>query len=262
MLPVKKIAAILAVSFSAVLQPIPLRAGGGIIGGALEVTQLANHAELMAQVAEASQQTAQQINMLATMMQNLQSLTSLSGIASQLGIPVGNLQSFIDAYGSVATARMAVMNIKDSFERLGTNSNSMATFYGTLANRLGDTIRPGTQITTQEIQDALRAMDEERVRRARLVMQQRLRTIDEMNNDYKYIMDNASEIRQITGNVQGLQFLATQQSGIQRLLMDTRMSIESLNASLAEQRLESAEREELEKEIGRRMLERSLNRFF
>jgi len=261
MMSVKKIAAILTASLS-LLQPIPLHAGGGIRGGALEVTQLANNAELMAQVAEATQQTAQQINMLATMMHNLRSLTDLSGIAAQLGIPVGNLQSFINAYGSVATAQETVLRIRDTFERLGYNSVEMATFYGTLANRLGETVTPGRQISDQEIQIALRNMNEERIRRARMVMQQRLRTIEEMNKDYKYIMDNAGEIKQITGNVQGLQFLAAQQSSIQRLLMDTRLSIESLNASMAEHRLESAERRELEREVARRLLERNAARFF
>ncbi|MCX8018461.1 MAG: hypothetical protein N2690_11260, partial [Rhodocyclaceae bacterium] len=79
------------------LPVLPVRAGG-ITGGALEITQLANNAELMAQVAEASQQTVQQINMLATMLQNLKSLSNLAGIAQQLGLPLDNLQNFVQSY--------------------------------------------------------------------------------------------------------------------------------------------------------------------
>jgi len=261
----KNIAAIVGLSFSVALQPLASYAGGGLTGGALEVTQLANNAELMAQVAESAQQTAQQINMLATMMQNLQSLGDLSGIAARLGIPTSSLQSFFNSYKSAAEAKKAVEQISASLTRFQDNSMSMATFYGTLAERIGQgiSIKGGDgKITREEIGAALRAMDKKKVESARKVMEQRLRTIEEMNSDYDFIRSNADEIGKITGNVQGLQFLATQQSGIQRLLMDARMSIESLNATLAEQRLESAEREQVEREIGRRLLERNIGRLF
>lgn len=261
----KNIAAIVGMAFSVALQPLPSYAGGGLTGGALEVTQLANNAELMAQVSEAAQQTAQQVNMLATMMQNLQSLGDLSGIASRLGIPTSDLQSFVKSYRSVAEAQKAVSQISASLTRLQNNSTSMATFYDTLADRIGGGIssdgRDG-KITMAEIDAAMRAMDKQKVERARKVMEQRLRTIEEMDNDYNFIRNNAGEISKITGNVQGLQFLASQQSSIQRLLMDSRMSIESLNTTLAEQRLESVEREQVEREIGRRLLERNIGRLF
>jgi len=97
----KNIVAIVGVSFSVGLQPVASYAGGGLTGGALEITQLLNNAELMAQVAESAQQTAQQVNMLATMMQNLQGLGDLSGIAARLGIPTSSLQSFFNSYPSM-----------------------------------------------------------------------------------------------------------------------------------------------------------------
>jgi hypothetical protein len=261
----KNIAAIVGISFSIALQPVASYAGGGLTGGALEITQLANNAELMAQVSEAAQQTAQQVNMLATMMQNLQSLGDLSGIAARLGIPTSDLQSFVKSYRSVSEAQKAVSQISSSLTRLQDNSGSMATFYDTLADRISGGISTSGgdgKITRAEIDAAIRAMDKQKVERTRKVMEQRLRTIEEMNNDYDFIRNNAGEISKITGNVQGLQFLASQQSSIQRLLMDSRMSIESLNTTLTEQRLESAEREQVEREIGRKLLERNLGRLF
>jgi len=182
MMSVKKIVAIATLSLS-MLQPFPLYAGSKALG-ALEVTQLANNSELMAQVAEATQQTAQQINMLATMIHNLKSLNDLPQIAAQLGIPVGNLQSFINAYGSVAATQNAVMSIRESLRRLHDNSIEMATFYGALATKLGGTVIPDRQISNEEIQSALRKMNKERILRAREVLQHRLATIQGMQNDY------------------------------------------------------------------------------
>ena len=54
----------------------PAGAGGSVLGtgGALEVTQLLNHAELVQQVAQQAQMISNQISQYATMIQNLRRL--------------------------------------------------------------------------------------------------------------------------------------------------------------------------------------------
>ena len=239
---------LLAVLCAALVAGVPLHSvqAGGPLGGALEVTQLANNAELMAQVSESMQQTVQQINMLTTMLQNLKSLANLSEIAQALGIPTNNLDNFIKSYKTTDGAIKALNDMKTVMDRFGRNAESTASFYETLINDLEDVLGNKKKLTPEELRQAMNRMPQERRIRAQQVLARRLQVLESMQNDYKYIQDNASQIGSITGNLQGLQFIASQQSGLQRIMLDTQMAIQQMALDMQAERVENAEAAKIE----------------
>jgi len=237
----------------------PAHTGGGITGGALEITQLANNAELMAQVAEATQQTVHQINMLTTMLQNLKDLANLNFIAQQLGIDLGPLRDFIRAYNGVKGALNQLEQIQRSLSRMADNSMSMSYFFRQAMNDLMTATGGQGTITAEQLNRSLMALDEARRQEAEEALQRRVEMIEQMQQDYQFIQNNAREIRSITGNVQGLQFLATQNTNLQRLLLDTKMSIDLFAAEIRKDRLHQIQQEE---DYRGRALNQLQNRFY
>lgn len=241
------------------LPALTVRAGG-ITGGALEITQLANNAELMAQVAESAQQTVQQINMLATMLQNLKSLSNLAGIAQQLGLPLDSLQSFVQSYKTTQGALSRLNEMQTTLTRLGKNADGMASFYSTLIDDLEKYAGGSKTLTRQQLNSIFLTADRASMDRQRRVVAQRYEQTRAIQDDMKFVQDNAREIASITGNVQGLQFLASQQAGIQRMLLDSQLAFQQWATEMSAERLEQMERERLERERARLMLKDSLER--
>lgn len=239
---------LMAAACAALVAGAPLHSvqAGGLTGGALEITQLANNVELMAQVSESMQQTVQQINMLTTMLQNLKSLSNLGGIAQALGIPLESLDAFIKAYKTVDGAVKALDNMKTAMSRFGRNAESTASFYETLINDLEGVLAGKKTLTPEQLRKVMNQMSHEKRTRAQQVLAKRLQVLESMQDDYKYIQDNAREIGSITGNVQGLQFIASQQSGLQRIMLDTQVAIQQMALDMQAERVESAEAAKIE----------------
>ncbi|MCX8016308.1 MAG: hypothetical protein N2690_00190 [Rhodocyclaceae bacterium] len=231
----------------AALTPSYVGAGTGAL--ATEITQIANNIELALQVSEAVQQTAQQINMLASMLHNLRDLSSLPKIAHALGLRVEGLESFIKTYNSVASAIKAVQSLETTLQRFGSNMSGLASFYGTLLEDLSKIAKGNGGLTRAQMHQMLGKMDSKKMEGARKVLAQRLDQIKEMQSDYQRIQDNFQAISDITGNVEGLQFMAAQNANIQRLLLDSNVAFQSYMAELQADRvlaLEEKKRQDLE----------------
>ncbi|MCX8017213.1 MAG: hypothetical protein N2690_04855 [Rhodocyclaceae bacterium] len=236
------------------------RAGGGLTGGALEITQLANNIELMAQVAEATQQTVQQINMLTTMLQNLRSLEKLTGVAKALGIETESLQSFINAYKGVSGALAALEKTKAAATRLGEGADSMASFYEEALKDLRQISTKEKTVPRDELNKIFAGMNQKQRDQARKILQQRLESLDAMKNDYDYLLQHSKDISKITGNVQGLQMLASQQINIQRLLLDNNTAFQTYLADLQAARVQEVEMREAKEREAHILLHDALQR--
>src|SRR5512143_2269900 len=70
------LAKVVAVAAIALCVPMTAGGGGSVLGtgGALEITQLLNHAELIKEVAQQAEQISNQIRQYTTMIQNLRQL--------------------------------------------------------------------------------------------------------------------------------------------------------------------------------------------
>ena len=116
-----------AIATIGIATSVPARAGGGggLSGGALEITQLANHAELIKQVAQQAQMVSNQIREYATLIQNLRQLPenwvgqvtmpyreALTALM-QLRTSVDELRFASQAAGDVFARRMTAMKLLD-----------------------------------------------------------------------------------------------------------------------------------------------------
>jgi len=217
----------------------------GGMGGALEITQLANQAELMHQTAETVNQTAMQINQLTTMLQNLRSLGGLAAVAQKLGIPLDALDQFIAVHGGVTGAVNASRNLENSLTRLGQGAMRTANFYGTTAQDLSRVLAGNQAITAAELNSIARQMTPQRRARLLQTLEAHMNTLEDMQEEHQNIRQTAAKIPQISGNVQGLQFLAAQNSALQRMLVDNQAATRQLAMEMSAERLEQAEREEV-----------------
>lgn len=248
--------AVCAIAASMSLASAPSVQAGSMAGVATEVTQLANNVELMMQVAESTQQTVQQINMLATMLQNLKSLSNLAGVARAMGINLTSLNNFIRAYNGTRGAINALQNMEAVLTRFGRNADSMASFYESILEDFDRYAKAqGTSsVKISDVYGSLEKLSGDRRQQAQAILKQRMDMLQSMQNDYKYIQDNANEIGSITGNVEGLQFLASQNVNIQRLLLDTNVALQHAATELAAERVRNAEAEEADKRAANIML--------
>jgi len=217
----------------------------GGMGGALEITQLANQAELMHQTAETVNQTAMQINQLTTMLQNLRSLGGLAAISQTMGIPLDGLNSFIELHGGVHGSVRALTNLERSLVRFERGASQTASFYGNITDNLGAVLEGRQSITAADMNRIAREMTPQRRARLQQTLEAHITTLRDMEREHISIQESARQIPQITGNVQGFQFLASQNTGIQRLLADNQAATRQLAMEMSAERLEQAEREEV-----------------
>lgn len=250
---------LVALSLLAALGGSAHAGGGGATGGAMEFTQLANHAELMHQTAETVNQTAMQINQLTTMLQNLRSLGGLDAIAQTMGIPLDGLNSFIELHGGVHGAVRALTNLERSLVRFERGASQTASFYGNITDNLGAVLEGRQSITAADMNRIAREMTPQRRARLQQTLEAHITTLRDMEREHISIQESARQIPQITGNVQGFQFLASQNAGIQRLLADNQAATRQLAMEMSAERLEQAEREEANQQKQQIILRNAIN---
>lgn len=257
-----RLCALSAALVASLLISAPAQAGSGPggMGGALEITQLVNSAELLHQTSETITQTATQINQLSTMLQNMRSLSGLAGIAATLGIPMGALDSMIQAYGGVAGTIRALNTMERSLTRFGTNAQGTASFYSDIIESFDGVLAGRQSITQADMALIANTMNADRRERARAQLAHRIEVLQKMQEDYGFIQANAQQISSITGNVQGFQFIASQQSGMQRLLLDNKMAIQSVAADMQAERVERAEVEAANERMGQIKVDAAMRR--
>jgi len=184
--------------------------GGGLTGGATEITQLMNNAELVMQVSESMQTT---INTLQTAHSTMQMLRALpQHLVSQIsGVPLEQVKQMAQAYEVMKDAQASYKDAADVLKKAATDSARLGiTPSELLAYKADAAYRHGGVYKTSYEQE------QEKIRRA--------------SQASKDVQKQADTIQGIDSNVKGLQMLATQNLSLQTSLGNISTSISKANA--------------------------------
>lgn len=171
------------------------RAGGGGIagGGATEVTQLANHAELVSSVANEAQMVEQNVQAQITRLQNL--IQVPGGLINQTFSPYrSQLSSYQSLFAAVSQLRAA--------------ANSANSLFGRSMSEMG-----ATGMTPNQWLSAYTNLAATRGGLYRQQLDSDMSSLDNLASRAQNLQQIQSQIPNVTGNVQGLQML-NQQSNV------------------------------------------------
>lgn len=198
-------------------------AGGGATGGATEITQLLNKAELVAQVGESVQTTSNTLMSAQATMQQLRQLAP-STIAQMSGVPIDQVQKLANAYtvmsrsvGVYKDASDVLRKAADDSQRLGITPSELLRYKADAAYKHGGVYK---QTYEQE--------------------QEKLARLGEVSKD---VQQQAEQVKSIDANVKGIQFLAGQNVKMQASLVQLNDSIQTANVNAA---MEAAAQQEKE----------------
>lgn len=202
--------------FAAAVLSLPLTAvaGGGMTGGATEITQLANKVELIAQVGQAVQTTSNTLMTAQSTMQMLRQLPESVISEAMSGLPVEKVQALADAYtvmsqavGVYQDAEYVLRKAHNDAQRLGISPSELLQHKANAAALHG-----GIYLQTYEAEQA---------KLARLA-----RTSAE-------VQKQANTVKTIDSNVGGIQFLASQNVQVQATLAELSGSVATATANAA-----------------------------
>lgn len=211
---------------------LPLTAaagGGGITGGATEVTQLLNHAELIAQVGQAVQTTSNTLMTAHSTMQMLRQLPQTVLDDALKGLPVDKVQALADAYVVMSDAVGVYRDAEDVLrkaqydaERLNISPSELLRHKANAAAMHGGVYK--------------QAYEQEQAKLARLA------------ETSKEVQKQANTVKTIDSNVGGIQFLASQNVQVQATLAELSDSVAKANAlAFQEAKLRQDELERVQK---------------
>jgi len=106
----KKLKFLIVICFVSALFVSNAHAGGGLGGGATEITQLSNHVELVTQVTQLAESLQHEITMIMDMVQNTLGLPQ-----RLIGQVTGAIRSVMNAYNRVQGVLSRLSNIDDEF---------------------------------------------------------------------------------------------------------------------------------------------------
>jgi conjugal transfer/entry exclusion protein len=180
-------------------------AGGGMTGGATEVTQIANNAELLMQTAEQARQTATQMAQLYAILQDIKSLDDLDLVENYLALPSGTLRNSIETRDNIKHLQFTINGIRLDSENLHDRMKLAYTLYEAAMRTYEETGRTPSELITASGEE-----DRERAAFFRQQAEYAAEQIDLGLQDMERINSSARSIPEITGSVQGLQFVAGQ----------------------------------------------------
>ncbi len=218
-----KVKAIAALSLALVAPAAALAGGGGLTGGATEMTQLANNAELVAQVGEAVQTTSNTLMTAQATMQQLRQLPD-SVVSEMSGLPIAEVEKLAEAHvvfsrsaGVYQDAAEVLRKAQADSERLGIPPSELLRLKALAAEAHG-----GVYKETYEAEQA------------------KLRRLAEVSKD---VQKQAETVKKIDSNVGGVQFIASQNVKLQAQLATLNHSVAIANANAAREVAEKKERE-------------------
>ncbi len=199
----------------------PAFAGGGVTGGATEITQLANNAELVASVAQQAGIQATQLQQYITQLQQYQAqVQNLQGAAANVqqfgamakaGAGMGGVQGYAAMAQDLLNLKAAANNVTQNISvdaatmtRLGMTPNQ---YYGYVAQQAaaGNKVYSDQLKTTQA-------------------------NLADLQNKSQAVTALAQQIPNISGNVQGFQTLASQNAQMSAMLIDENGALNQLVA--------------------------------
>lgn len=207
-------AAVAAWVAAALIGVIPARAGGGGsvggTGGALEITQLLNHTELIKEVAQQAEQIGNQIRQYATMIQNLRQLPE--NWIGQVTMP------YREAYASL-------MQIKASVDELRAVSESAGQIFSRRMNAM-----KLLDMTPEEYLKAELRLAQEWGGQYEKTLDADLRSLEKAADKAQALRRLSDSIPAISGNVEGLQNLASHATMMAGELIELRTTIQRQHA--------------------------------
>lgn len=186
-------------------------AGGGATGGALEATQLLNHAELIAQVGEAVQTTS---NTLMTAQSTMQMLRQLSpgSIAEMMGLPIDQVEQLAQAYTVMSEAQGVYQDASNVLRQAAYDAETYNITPAELLRYKADAAYKYGGVYQTAYQNE----------------QEKLARLTAMSGK---VQEQATKIEGIDANVKGLQFVANQNVQVQTLLAGISESIATANTN-------------------------------
>lgn len=198
----------------ALISPL-VHAGGGMTGGATELTQLMNNTELVAQVGEAVQTTSNTLMTAQSTMQMLRQLPE-SVIAEQMGgLPIQKVQAMADAYKVMSQATGVYKDAEGVLRKAMADSQKLGITPSELLRLKADAAykHGGVYLETYNAERA---------------------KLDRLAKTAPEIQRQAETVKSIDANVKGIQFLATQNVQVQATLAEISGSVASATAQAAE----------------------------
>lgn len=206
---ISRIAALIVFSFAA----MSARAGWSCPQCATEWTQLANNFELVAQVGQAVNTTANTLQTAQATIQQLQQLGP-DTIKQMTGLPIDQVQKMADAYNVMSKASSAytdaanvLKKVKDDSQRLNITPTQLFQMKADVAAAYGGVYK--------------QQYDQEQAKLARLA---------DVSND---VQTQAAQIAGINSGVGGIQVLANQNLKMQGMLTNLNESIATANSNAA-----------------------------
>jgi hypothetical protein len=181
---------------------------------AKEWTQLTNKIQLIAQVGEAVQTTANTLQTAQATMQQLKQLTP-ADVLSMTGLPIDKVKKLAEAYQVMSAASSAYKDAKQVLENIRNDSQRLNITPSQLLQMKADVAAAFGGLYKQQY-------DQEQAKLTRL---------EEVSRD---VQDQATKIQGIDSTVSGIQLLANQNLKMQSMLSDLNHSISTANALAAQ----------------------------
>lgn len=219
----------------AILSAPAFAGGGGATGGALEITQLMNHAELVSQVGEAVSTTANTLQTAQATMQQLRQLQA--DIVSQMaGLPIDQVAKLAEAYTVMSRAQGVYKDAADVLRKAALDAAALKISPADLLQAKANAAAAfgGVYAQTYDAEQA------------------KLRALADVSKD---VQAQAATVQGIDANVKGLQVIAGQNVKVQALLTSLNDSIARANMNAAAAAQAAQEKEQRQAEAERRMLD-------
>lgn len=237
---------------------------GGASGGALEVTQLANNAELVAQVGESSQQTATQLSQLEVMLQQIAPLVgklAYQELMDKIENPalraalsrINDANQFTELYAKVHQQQELAANLSGT-------AWSAYSLMRPMLESITQQLKSGAKLSSMDVHDLFRRAWESIPQKEKdlitpkgmimtheqyaKVLAQRLTDVGKATQD---LLTQSKSIPEITGTVKGLQFIASQNVALQAAIHDMTSTLIRLAMDNVQRQTEAVVAENLRK---------------
>lgn len=189
-----------AAALALVLHTSAVRAGGGMTGGATEITQLLNHAELVSSVAQQAQMVEQNVQAQITRLQQYVTMTQ-----NLRQIPASLIDQTIAPYRTQITNFQSLSAAITQLEQAASATNSL---FGRSLNEMNT-----TSMSPAQWLSAYTSLASTRGGIYQQQLTQDMQNLDTLADRAQNLQQIQSQIPNVTGAVQGLQML-NQQSNV------------------------------------------------
>ncbi|SMG61047.1 conjugal transfer protein TrbJ [Paraburkholderia susongensis] len=191
---------VLVAALSLILHTSATRAGGGLTGGATEITQLLNHAELASSVAQQAQMVEQNVQAQITRLQ--QYVTMVQNLKQ---VPASLIDQTIAPYRSQITSFQSLSTAVTELQQAASATNGL---FGRSLSEMNSTgMSPGQWLS------AYTSLASTRGGLYQQQLTQDMQNLDTLAQRAQNLQQIQSQIPDVTGTVQGLQML-NQQSNV------------------------------------------------